>query len=425
MNTDTNIKTNIFNYDSNYIKNNLSSIRMNYIYMFIIYLILLVILYFTNPLKLMSEYTGITLFITIFMGFLLVSIIIIYSYILNNKTNIKLDNFTNILFSSLFLIIGLIGSGLFIYFIIKSMGLLEQDYSKDNKIGKLIFTIFFIILGLGIIYQIINFTDIFNKSPLLNMITNILFYIPCKLKPLFTLLFHILIYIPCLFTNLFTKIFGINNTIAYFSLLIFITILFFILIYYIIYSIIEPYIIKTYRKHGCNMLVYNSINLNNENNIAIIDNLEKKNKEDYSFGLSILFNIDSYPLNTNNNYLKKNNILTYGKFFNIDYDPKNQNISINIINDKDKKIIIFIKDKILLQKWNNIIINYNSGIFDIFYNNKLVKSQNGIIPTNKFSRQDYIIIGNNNGIYGKVKEILYCKEPIDILLINQINNPLI
>jgi hypothetical protein len=64
---------------------------------------------------------------------------------------------------------------------------------------------------------------------------------------------------------------------------------------------------------------------------------------------------------------------------------------------------------VLLQKWNNIIINYNGGILDIFLNGELVNSDNGIVP---YYTLDALIVGEDNGIEGKVCNLVYFNKSL-------------
>ena len=77
----------------------------------------------------------------------------------------------------------------------------------------------------------------------------------------------------------------------------------------------------------------------------------------------------------------------------------------------------------LLQKWNNIIINYNGGILDIFINGELVKSDIGVVP---YYTLDSLIIGKNGGLNGGICNLVYFKKPLTALniyfLYNMIKN---
>jgi len=57
-----------------------------------------------------------------------------------------------------------------------------------------------------------------------------------------------------------------------------------------------------------------------------------------------------------------------------------------------------------LQKWNHIILNYNSGILDVFLNNKLLFSQSGVIIKN--SRNE-IHSGEDDGLTGGICHVKY------------------
>jgi hypothetical protein len=77
----------------------------------------------------------------------------------------------------------------------------------------------------------------------------------------------------------------------------------------------------------------------------------------------------------------------------------------NIVDfDEEGNRIIYKNSDVLLQKWNNIIINYNSGVLDIFLNGELVKSSIGVVP---YYTLDNLTIGQENGIKGGICNVVY------------------
>ena len=61
------------------------------------------------------------------------------------------------------------------------------------------------------------------------------------------------------------------------------------------------------------------------------------------------------------------------------------------------------------QKWNNIVVNYEGGNIDVFFNGVIVGSISGAVPYMTF---DTIIAGAENGIMGGVCNINYYTEPL-------------
>ena len=73
---------------------------------------------------------------------------------------------------------------------------------------------------------------------------------------------------------------------------------------------------------------------------------------------------------------------------------------------KEKKVIndILVTKKFPLQRWNNIVINYNSGTTDIFINGELVKSKKlGI----NFSELHSFEVGEDNGLDGFIRDVVF------------------
>jgi hypothetical protein len=92
-------------------------------------------------------------------------------------------------------------------------------------------------------------------------------------------------------------------------------------------------------------------------------------------------------------------------------DLKNVNKSNLIDFDEDGNRIIYKNPNMLLQKWNNIIINYNGGVLDIFLNGELVKSSVGVVP---YYTLDNLTIGQENGIKGGICNVTYFKHVLNV-----------
>ena len=182
----------------------------------------------------------------------------------------------------------------------------------------------------------------------------------------------------------------------------------------------------------------------------------------YQYAISFWFYLDAFSTNKTNKMLP---ILSYDENPAINYNSANNTLYItvhnpdttlfdynkektsnkwhnknNVINDIElvktmpfgKEIdangnrIIYTHSDVKLQKWNHIVLNYNGGTLDIFYNGMLVKSAIEVVPYIKFNM---LTIGSNNGVSGNVANLMYFNKPLDILTINTLyvslknNNP--
>jgi hypothetical protein len=226
----------------------------------------------------------------------------------------------------------------------------------------------------------------------------------------------------------------------------------------------KPFLRKTYLKQGGQQLVNQPIQTDVLNNIASYQSLSGKDSFNYQYAISFWFYLDSFPPSTNSSYLKVVPILSYGENPSVKYSSADNTLYITVkqqsggehiidyvqqkeneikretveewktiqdnINQAIEKVkempfgndidaeghrIIYKHSDVLLQKWNHVVLNYNGGTLDVFYNGKLVKSAIEVVPYMKF---DMLTVGSENGISGNVANLLYFKQPLDILTIN-------
>jgi hypothetical protein len=165
------------------------------------------------------------------------------------------------------------------------------------------------------------------------------------------------------------------------------------------------------------LLVNQPVSIHNQTTLATYQTLHGSEKNEYHYGVSFWLYLDSENPSVNIASNKYTSIIRYGDKFNLVYNvklntmrliTKNNGNTKNVL-DEDGNTILFEKPDILLQKWNNIIINYNSGALDIFYNGLLEKSKLQIIP---FMEYDSLIIGAEKGIFGRICNVNYFNKPL-------------
>ena len=91
--------------------------------------------------------------------------------------------------------------------------------------------------------------------------------------------------------------------------------------------------------------------------------------------------------------------MDYGGKPTILYNGELNKLKVVMDNGLNKKPKTFIIDNFPLQKWTNIVINYDGGILDVFMNSKLLTSISSVVP---YMSQDQITIGEIDGIGGGV-----------------------
>jgi len=354
---------------------------------------------------------------------LLLIITILWSILIISNTfpeiyNKSIDINKNSLFKrALLILFGIIISALIIFWIVYNL----QNLSGNSSIVTFILNIILVLIFLSFIYK-----TVFVKLPdeKLNLSKNNAINTAMKL----------LLYLPSLFSKLFdtiSKFFVNEYHVTNFSsiLMLFIAIIIIIISYCIIPSI--SYSITT---QGGKQLLNNPVYTYNKYTLANYTQLNGNDNPNYQYAISFWLFLDAAAPNMNDSYDKNTSILNYGEKPNVLYNGKTNTLIITIYQkglekhtnkfidfDENNNRILYKNSNMLLQKWNNIIINYNGGILDIFLNGELVKSDMEVIP---YFTLDNLTIGETNGIKGGICNVVYFNKYLTATNIHFLYNSL-
>ena len=238
----------------------------------------------------------------------------------------------------------------------------------------------------------------------------------------FNLIFAVLFYIPCLLGNGFDWIGSFlvgqyDATNAGSIIMLMVAIALFIVYFY------APSLFNLVSTQGGKQLVNNPVYTDTLYNLGTYQDLNGSDDFNYQYAISCWIYIDSAGPNMNANYNKYTSLLNFGNKPNILYNGKKHSLMItmqqNNLQDVTKNKmtdfddngnrIIYVNENILLQKWNNLIVNYNGGTLDIFLNGELVKSSIEVVP---YYTYENLTIGENNGIKGGICNVVYFRRAL-------------
>ena len=244
-----------------------------------------------------------------------------------------------------------------------------------------------------------------------------------KKNAFFSLIMSILLYIPCLFGGMFDW-FGKMAVGQYKASDAGSFMMLFAAIGLVIAYLKTPSLFNYINTQGGKQLVNRPVYTDSVYNLGSYQDLNGDNGFDYQYAISCWVFLDAAPPNMNYNYNNFTSLLNFGDKPNILYNPRKntlmitmkqkdlKNITKNQLIDFDDRgnRIIYTNDKFLLQRWNNIIINYNGGTMDIFLNGELVKSSIEVVP---YYTYDNLTIGETDGIKGGICNVVYFKNALN------------
>lgn len=387
--------------------------------LFILFLAIMTVVITTYPGGFFNNKTSSTIILSLF---LIISVIWSILLVVNMFTGFNSNNpsgfmDTKITYAkkTLLALMGFTISGIIIAYIVYSI----QHLSSKSGIVSFILSIFLIIAILILIYK-----TIFVKLP--SNGAN-------KAKGgFFDLIVNLVFYIPCLFSGIFDFIMKTaaseynSNTTGN------VMILFIIIILLLLY-IFLPNIEQAVNLQGGKQLVENPVYTNTLYPLANYEQLNGNDNFDYQYAFSFWVFLDSFGSNSSSSHNEYTSILNYGGKPNVLYKGSTNSLMItmdqNGLSKKGKNRllefddngnrIVYKNNNMLLQKWNNIIINYNGGTLDVFLNGELVKSSIEVIP---YMKLDSLTIGSDGGVNGGICNVVYYKTPLTITNIYRIYN---
>ena len=372
--------------------------RMKYTAILAIFIILMFVFYYKDPYKLASTYFGYTTFVTILVGTFLVAIMVWYTYAFTHADQLHITENTPVpvyeyFIKALIFLLGLSVSGALIYWVAYNLN------TSTNGIVSFIINILIIIIIFGLIYKIFLSNNYVQTSPIMRLLTQIFFYIPCILVGI---------------VDFIVAIYYAETTRATKSEIVLLLLSILLIVVYLLYIFVLPMIENKFIVQGGKVLLDEPKSLSSQlvlSDYMTLNNIDPTTVDmtghyDYNYGLSLWVYLDS-AIQDLETFIP---ILDYGGKPTILYNGQTNTLMIteSIKDNNDNKIIYTMKD-VLLQKWNNIIINYSGGTLDIFYNGELLKSEKNIVP---YMSLDTLTVGSNNGLNGGICNVLYFKNAL-------------
>lgn len=362
--------------------------------------------------------------------------IVIKSLSIVKDTDILFKYFLGLFFILLFFIYFRFSNSSFIYIVEILNNVFNKNYFSSPNTHKFtdflffVFIVFVFFSSMGLLEQAVISSYI--QEPI-NYISNLLglndkniyFDILNRIYKLILLVFNAIMFIPCIFNDMYLYFYTTKSTFTYILIIEFCLILF-----YLLYRKFINIVVKRHSErllNGPEWLYPPSILSNNAFSTEEVNGIQANipNKPIYNFGISFWIYIEQGISNTFLNILNYNNspAILYKPSMNsiivtsqlnpentdVEYRLKGVNTSNTLVNETIKSFttlsdnrqeavknqkIVFTGD-IKLQTWNNIFVNYNDGVIDVFVNGELMGSN----PGNMIDASTYknlITIGNDN-----------------------------
>lgn len=385
-----------------YIKDN--KLEFGFLLGLIIYIIIASIIFAKNPYDIISDNNeGLSILLMLFGGFLIVLLMFFYSRkkeLFENEEEKGTISFIGKIFTSI-ISLGLIITLVYVLFNLSNY---FSDFSKFLMMG------INILIVVGIITISLKYFGLLGEGE------------PGEQSPSWSkLLIKLVTYFPCLVMNLIEYIKYQYQITTKPIVILFVVEILLIGLYFVL-----PWIMEKIMYHNTSQLIERPINLNIQQNLGTFQDINyitpdgsNSNEFSYHYAISTWFFINSNPPETNSHYDEYTSILNVGDKPDIQFNVLKNKLRIKMKTQGKNEKILYETTNFPMQKWNNIIINYDGSTFDIFINNELVSSTPGVIP---YKSNTVITSGTEGGLYGGICNVKYFRNNISRGKINWLYN---
>lgn len=356
----------------------------------------------------------------VFSSLFFITYVVLFYTLLFKSTNStlqKYEYYTNVIF----IIIALIWS----------IGIMSKFMNNNNSINSsilkyskfiigitLVLSVFFILLYFftssifanDVISFIINLgIIIFGLYIISYYIKNSKYYEKIKNSSFGSKLFNFTFKIPEIIIHFFSTFISDIKTTPYFIYKIIGIEIILIIMYFLL-----PYIFNKIITHKGIMLLKEPVYTDVKHTVGTFENLHKGDNDvsspdyNYNYAISFWLFLDNVGDNYSNSTNKYTSLLNYGNNPKIEYNGSKHSFRVTM-GDENNKTIIYTNKNIPLQKWNNIVINYSSGITDIFINGELVGTKNKVLP---YLKMNNVVLGEKGGYPGGICNVIYYKNTL-------------
>jgi|TARA_B110000967_G_C18831919_1_gene534529 hypothetical protein len=359
----------------------------------IIYFIIVIVVYTKNPYNIITDNNaGLTIFVSILGIFLILMTILFYMREKQETENVETASILSKL-GKFFTLFGSITAFVLIVIVIVKV----FSYFSDASVLILLIINIFIVLGL--LAVAVKYFGMSGSEP------------KEQKASIMGLLWKALMYAPCLLLDLIDYL-KQQYQITTKPIIIILMAEIVLIGLYFLYPVIMKYILT----HNADQLIKESKKLNQENRLGTFRELNYVDDQfQYHYAVSGWIYIDSFPPETNSKYDEYTSLLNIGNKPNILFNVLKNTLRITMETEGKTEEIIYETTDFKMQRWNNIIVNYDGATLDIFINNNLVSSTPGIIP---YNADTVMSSGTTNGIYGGVCNVNYYKDSISRSQIN-------